>query len=109
MHTVVLLLLFPALPQQPAVTAQVDSSAILLVTGNVTTPLSLSANDLKAMPRKTLKVMNPHEKKEETYEGVAVQELLHRAGVPQNEKLRGPAMATYVLAEAADGYMVLYS
>jgi hypothetical protein len=61
------------------------------------------------MPRKTLKVMNPHEKKEETYEGVAVQELLHRAGVPQSEKLRGPAMATYVLAEAADGYSVLYS
>ena len=40
---------------------------------------------------------------------MAVQELLRRAGVPQNEKLRGSAMATYVLAEAADGYRVLYS
>ena len=98
-----------ALPQQPAVTPQVNSSGVLLVTGNVTTPLSLSTNELKAFPRKTLKVMNSHENKEETYEGVAVQELLHRAGVPQNGKLRGPAMATYVLAEASDGYMVLYS
>jgi DMSO/TMAO reductase YedYZ molybdopterin-dependent catalytic subunit len=53
--------------------------------------------------------LDRHEKKEETYEGVAVQELLRRAGVPQNEKLRGSAMATYVLAEAADGYRVLYS
>ena len=61
------------------------------------------------MPRKTLKVLNPHENKEETYEGVEVQELLRRAGVPQNEKLRGSAMATYVLAEASDGYAVLYS
>jgi hypothetical protein len=79
------------------------------VAGNVATPLSLSANELKALPRKTLKVLNPHENKEETYEGVAVQELLRRAGVPQNEKLRGSAMATYVLAEAADGYAVVYS
>lgn len=61
------------------------------------------------MPRTTLKVLNPHENKEETYEGVAVQELLRRAGVPQNEKLRGAAMASYVLAEASDGYAVLYS
>ena len=77
--------------------------------GNVTIPLFLSASDLKALPRKTLNVFNPHEKKEETYEGVPVQELLRRAGVPQNEKLRGSAMATYVLAEASDGYSVLYS
>jgi len=54
-------------------------------------------------------VLNHHDDKEETYEGVAVQELLRRAGVPQNEKLRGSAMATYVLAEATDGYTVQYS
>ena len=95
--------------QQPTATAQNTSSAGLRVAGNVATPLSLSESDLNALPRKTLKVLNHHENKEETYEGVAVQELLRRAGVPQNEKLRGPAMATYVLAEAADGYSVLYS
>ena len=107
-HTVVLAVVL-SLAQQPGVTTQNSSSAVLRVAGNVATPLSLSANDLKALPRRTLKVLNPHEKKEETYEGVAVQELLRRAGVPQNEKLRGSAMATYVLAEAADGYSVLYS
>lgn len=95
--------------QQPTATAQNTSSAVLRVAGNVATPLSISESDLKALPRKTLKVLNHHENKEETYEGVAVQELLRRAGVPQNEKLRGSAMATYVLAEAADGYSVLYS
>lgn len=61
------------------------------------------------MSGKNAKGLNPHENKEETYEDVAVQELLHRARVPQNEQLRGSAMATYVLAEAADGYRVLYS
>jgi DMSO/TMAO reductase YedYZ molybdopterin-dependent catalytic subunit len=98
-----------SLTPQPGVTTQDHSSAVLRVAGNVATPLSLSATDLKALPRKTLKVLNHHENKEETYEGVAVQDLLRTAGVLQNEKLRGSAMATYVLAEAADGYSVLYS
>lgn len=95
--------------QQPGTSAQNDSSAALRIAGNASTPLSLSAKDLKAMPRTSLKVLNPHENKEETYEGVAVQELLRKAGVPQNEKMRGAAMATYVLAEASDGYAVAYS
>jgi hypothetical protein len=101
----------PAPPTQAgnAASAKAGASPILRVTGNVTTPLSLSASELKSLPRKTLKVVNPHDKQEETYEGVAVQELLRRAGVPQNDKLRGSAMATYVLAEAIDGYAVLYS
>jgi DMSO/TMAO reductase YedYZ molybdopterin-dependent catalytic subunit len=61
------------------------------------------------MPRTTLKVTNSHEKKDETFEGVALSELLKQAGVPQGPKLRGAAMATYVIAEAADGYRVIYS
>jgi hypothetical protein len=56
------------------------------------------------MPRKTLSVLNPHDKKNEVYEGVLVEELLKRAGVPQGEKLRGAALATYLIFEADDGY-----
>lgn len=98
-----------SLSQQPVVTAQNSSSAVLRVAGT-SRPLALSANDLKALPRKTVTAFNPHEQKEEkTYQGVAVQELPRRAGVPQNEDLRGSAMATYVLAEAADGYSMIYS
>ena len=92
----VLLAVVLSFTQQPGVKTQDNSSAVLRVGGNVATPLSLSESDLKALPRKTLKVLNHHENKEETYEGVAVQELLRRAGVPQNEKVRGSAMATYV-------------
>jgi DMSO/TMAO reductase YedYZ molybdopterin-dependent catalytic subunit len=77
--------------------------------GTVTTPLDLSAADLKAMPRKTLRVDNPHSKKTEVYEGVLVEDLLKKAGVAQGEALRGRAMATYVLVEAADDYRVVFA
>src|SRR6266849_4120352 len=83
--------------------------AELRISGAVSTPLVLTIVDLKKMPRKTLSVVNPHDKKKETYEGVLLEELLHRAGVPQGEQLRGPSMATYVLAEAEDGYRVVFS
>ena len=83
--------------------------AVLKIDGNVSTPLELSATDLKNMPRQTLKVINPHSKKTEVYQGVPLEELFHRAGVPQGSMLRGPVMATYVLAEAADGYRVVFS
>jgi len=85
------------------------SGAELKVSGAVSTPLTLTVADLKAMPRKTLTVVNPHEKKTEKYEGVALEEILRKAGVPQGDALRGPAMTTYVLAEAADGYRVVFS
>jgi hypothetical protein len=69
----------------------------------------LTVADLKAMSRKTLTIVNPHDKKTEKYEGVALEEILRKAGVPQGEALRGPAMATYILAEAAYGYRVVFS
>jgi hypothetical protein len=43
------------------------------------------------------------------YEGVLVEDLLKKAGVPQGEALRGPAMATYVLVGAADDYRVVFA
>jgi DMSO/TMAO reductase YedYZ molybdopterin-dependent catalytic subunit len=85
------------------------AGAELRISGAVSTPLVLTVADLKKMPRKTLSVMNPHDKKKETYEGVLLEELLRKAGAPQGEKLRGSSMATYVLAEAEDGYRVIFS
>jgi DMSO/TMAO reductase YedYZ molybdopterin-dependent catalytic subunit len=85
-------------------------SAQLKITGvGDTPPLILSAADLKKMPRKTLSVVNQHEKKTEVYEGVPLAELLQRVGVPQGEKPRGAAMASYVVAEASEGYRVVFS
>jgi DMSO/TMAO reductase YedYZ molybdopterin-dependent catalytic subunit len=99
------LLLFShaATAQTPAAAAQIK------IDGSVATQLTLTVADLKAMPRKTLKVTNPHDKKVEVYEGVALEDLLRKAGVPLGEQLRGPLMATYVVAEAEDGYRVAFS
>jgi DMSO/TMAO reductase YedYZ molybdopterin-dependent catalytic subunit len=85
------------------------ATAELRIGGAVSTPLVLTLADLKNMPRKKLSVVNPHDKKTEAYEGVLLEDLLRKAGVPQGENLRGPSMATYVLAEASDGYRVVFS
>jgi DMSO/TMAO reductase YedYZ molybdopterin-dependent catalytic subunit len=89
--------------QTPAAPAE------LRIGGAVSTPLVLTAADLKKMPRKTLKLVNPHNQKTETYEGVPLEDLLQKAGVPHGEQLRGAAMTTYVIAEAADNYRVVFS
>jgi DMSO/TMAO reductase YedYZ molybdopterin-dependent catalytic subunit len=96
----------------PFVALKAQTSAAnpdLKITGTVTAPLSLTQADLKKLPRKTLSVVNPHNKKTEVYEGVPLEELLHKAGAVQGEKLKGPAMATYVVAEGEDGYRVVFS
>lgn len=102
----------------PAVSAQVAAApaagsklddARLIVTGDVDKPLSLSLLDLGGLPRQILKVTNEHEKKEETYQGVLLAEILKRAGVPQGEALRGPALTMYVRAEGAAGYAAVFA
>jgi DMSO/TMAO reductase YedYZ molybdopterin-dependent catalytic subunit len=85
------------------------ATAQLKIGGAVSTPLTLTVADLKTMPRTTLHVTNSHEKKTETYDGVLLEELLRKAGAPQGEKLRGPLMASYVIAEAEDGYRVVFA
>jgi DMSO/TMAO reductase YedYZ molybdopterin-dependent catalytic subunit len=104
-----LLLASSAWAQQSAPPKPSTGPADFKISGAVTTALDLTAPELKGMPRKTLRVDNAHSKKTEVYEGVLVEDLLQKAGVPQGEQLRGPAMATYVLVEAADNYRVVFS
>jgi DMSO/TMAO reductase YedYZ molybdopterin-dependent catalytic subunit len=92
-----------AAAQTPAPVPQLE------ISGAVSTPLSLSVADLKSLPRTTLQVTNPHENKSETYEGVLLEELLQRAGVPHGDQLRGKLMSTFVIAEAEDGYKVVFA
>jgi DMSO/TMAO reductase YedYZ molybdopterin-dependent catalytic subunit len=100
---------FFAFAQDSPVTRPVGAPSELRIAGAVQTPLTLTADDLKKMPRKTLTVTNPHSQKKETYEGVLLEEILRKAGAPNGQQMRGPAMATYVLAEASDNYRVVFS
>jgi DMSO/TMAO reductase YedYZ molybdopterin-dependent catalytic subunit len=77
------------------------------VEGALAHPLALTAEELRQMPRASLK--SSRDGLETTYEGVWLHEVLRRAGVPQGKALRGKALAGYVLAEAQDGYQVLFS
>ncbi|MGB9067065.1 MAG: molybdopterin-dependent oxidoreductase [Candidatus Acidiferrales bacterium] len=81
----------------------------LEVKGDIDKPMSLSLADLRGLPRQTITVMNEHEKKDETYQGVPLAEILKRAGVPQGSALRGPALAIYVRAQGADGYAAVFA
>ena len=77
------------------------------VTGAVKQPLTLTADDLAKMPRASVKTTSSGI--ETVYEGVWLHEVLKRAGAPQGATLRGKALAGYVLAEAQDGYQVVFS
>ncbi|HEX3744271.1 MAG TPA: molybdopterin-dependent oxidoreductase [Bryobacteraceae bacterium] len=70
--------------------------------------LTLSLADIAAMPRTTVQG-KAHDGKEHTFEGVSMAELLHRAGMPQGENLRGPILARYLVVSAHDGYRAVFS
>ena len=95
--------------QAPGTTKASTGPSEVKIGGAVPAPFSVSLEDLKKMPRKTLRVENSHAKKTEVYEGVPLDALLQKAGVAQGEALRGAGMAGYVLIEAADNYRVLFS
>jgi glucose/arabinose dehydrogenase len=63
---------------------------------------------LRSLPRRKAEIKDA-EGKTVTYEGVALGELLRHIGIPQGKELKGPALAQYVLVEAADGYRAVFS
>jgi len=84
-----------------------DTQPSILVTGTVKHALTLTADGLAKMPRASVRTTSNG--METVHEGVWLHEVLKRAGVPQGIELRGKALASYVLAEAQDGYQVLFS
>jgi len=87
--------------------AQDATAPSVQITGAVQQPLTLTAGDLGKMPRASVKTVSSGT--ETVYDGVWLHEVLKRAGVPQGAALRGKALAGYVLAEAQDGYQVVFS
>jgi DMSO/TMAO reductase YedYZ molybdopterin-dependent catalytic subunit len=80
----------------------------LTIAGDVKAPLSITPDELKAMPRTTVELKD-EDGRPVKYEGVLVGEILKRAGATLGADLRGPALTSYVLATAGDGYQVLFS
>jgi len=81
--------------------------APLRITGAVSTPLELKAEDFAKLPHQTVSVHSEDGTTVE-YAGVPLRDLLERAGAPGGKTLRGKALASYVLAKARDGYQVVF-
>jgi DMSO/TMAO reductase YedYZ molybdopterin-dependent catalytic subunit len=84
-----------------------DAPPTVEVNGAVKQTLTLSADDLAKMPRASVRITSGG--KETVYDGVWLHEVLKKAGVPLGGDLRGKALTSYVVAEAQDGYQVVFS
>jgi hypothetical protein len=102
-----LFLMFTAcIAQQPGPATKTDPPALRL-SGVGLRPTDLSLADYAALPRRKLTVQD-HDAKA-TYEGVTVQDLLTHAGMTFGQSLRGPRLRDYLLAQASDGYAVIFA
>lgn len=83
-----------------------STSLAVTVDGRTTT---FSVADLKAMPQKTVSVHNEHTKKDETYSGVALDDLLAKSGFVVEKTTQKKMLHSYLVATGTDKYWVLYS
>ncbi|HTO44946.1 MAG TPA: molybdopterin-dependent oxidoreductase [Burkholderiales bacterium] len=101
-------LVIPGLPAGAQRTSQDQSAPLLNVIGVDGTEHKLTAEEWAKLPRTTVKARD-HSGAEASFEGVAARDVLRLAGAPFGQELRGPGLALYVVAEAADGYKVVYA
>ena len=86
--------------------ATIVQAPAVRIFGDVPKPLTVTAGALATLPR--AKVTASAHNQSGVYEGVAVRELLTRAGVAAAEALRGAELAKTVLVTGADGYRVAF-
>jgi hypothetical protein len=84
-------------------------STQLIIHGVDGKTITLTPEDVVAIPHKTVSVFNSHTKATEKYSGVALSDLLSKAGVPQGETMRGRLFTLGVVAQGTDKYGVLYA
>jgi hypothetical protein len=99
----------PAFAQQTEHAAPAVASTQLVIKTYNGKALTLSPEELAAMPHKSVAVFNAHSKANETYSGVPLADLLSKAGVPFGEAVRGKLFMIGIVASGSDGYGVLYS
>jgi DMSO/TMAO reductase YedYZ molybdopterin-dependent catalytic subunit len=115
-HSVGILLVLPLLAVDPGPrTARgleepgaKAAAVVLKVGGEVPHPLTFTAEEFAGLPRQSVRAKD-RDGKEVEFEGVPVFEILQRAGLKLGQDLRGPALASYLLVEAADGYRAVFA
>lgn len=71
--------------------------------------ITLSVQDLLAMPQTTVHVHNAHRKTDETYTGPLLSEVLDKAGLHPTREFEPVILHSSIVATATDHYFVLYS
>jgi hypothetical protein len=99
----ILVVVMAAAGQQQAV--QQANLVVKTVSGQT---LALGAQDFAKLPPVKVSAKD-HEGKNHEYAGVKLRDILTQAGVATGNDLRGKEMADYVVAEASDGYRVVFS
>ena len=84
-------------------------SDALVVKGDVGHELHLTIAAIRDLPHVDVAATDAHSHQKIAFRGIWLSEILDRAGVPLGEKLRGKELATYIVAEATDGYRVVFS
>jgi hypothetical protein len=92
--------------EMPKPAAPLSTGLVLNVDGKTTT---FSVEDLKALPLKTLHVHNAHNNADEVYSGVALSDLLAKAGFVADKTTQRRMLHSFLRAEGTDKYWVLYS
>ena len=82
--------------------------ATLTVTNEENKAITLSTDDIKAMPHITLEV-KAHDEKMHSYSGVLLSSLLQKAGVLLGDSAKKKTVSNYLLITAADKYTVVYA
>ena len=83
--------------------------SLVITADRLHVPVALSLADFNALPHTTVKVHNVHTDADESYSGVPLATLLAMVEAPLGNKLRGEALASYLVASGSDGYSVVLS
>lgn len=89
-------------------TTTTASAVLLTVSGEVATPLKLTAADLAKLPHRSLRA-KAHDGKEASFDGIELGEILKLAGVKFGEQLRGKDLGLFLVVGAADGYRAVFA
>lgn len=88
--------------------AQTQKQATVKITGEVTTPLTITEADLATYTQTTV-VRKDRDGQDHTYKGVLLADLLLKAGATMGPQLKGENLAKYLLVDASDGYEVIFA
>ncbi len=97
-----------AILRTPTGAAAPPSPTGLEISGAGFETLHFSAEKLARISHQTVRARD-HEGTVAEFEGIPLHALLAQAGVKFGNELRGPALASYLVVEAADGYRVVFA